>query len=286
MSYKTININSEDINITKFPDGQLHVNIARTGIEEGDDVRVIAAIRNPSELYVLMSVANAISQVNGIAKELFIPYLMGARSDRSMMPGDCVDIEVIAECINRCNFEKVVLFDVHSNVSTSRINESINLDNRVLIDEYCASVIAYSGAVLICPDNGAKHRTESVMKRRGDTFKEIIYVNKKRDPSNGELTIVVSEEDRKKCYDKICVIADDLCDGGGTFIGIATQIEPRDLTLIVSHGVFSKGVWNLLKFFDRIITTETYQRAPISDVKFKALQIEEIFYEDNAVSTN
>ena len=30
-----------------------------------------------------------------------------------------------------------------------------------------------------------------------------------------------------ECKDKNCLIIDDLCDGGGTFLGIRSQIQPK-----------------------------------------------------------
>ena len=45
------------------------------------------------------------------------------------------------------------------------------------------------------------------------------------------------------------VIVDDLCDGGGTFNGLAKKLKEKNvgkLYLIVSHGIFSNGFANLL----------------------------------------
>jgi ribose-phosphate pyrophosphokinase len=50
-------------------------------------------------------------------KNSIIPYLMAARYDRLMQQGDSFDLEVVADLINSCGFEKVLLFDVHSEVS-------------------------------------------------------------------------------------------------------------------------------------------------------------------------
>ena len=54
---------------------------------------------------------------------------MGARFDRLMQKGDSVDLKVIANLINGCGFEKVYLYDVHSDTSTVLIENSINISN-------------------------------------------------------------------------------------------------------------------------------------------------------------
>ena len=55
-----------------------------------------------------------------------------------------------------------------------------------------------------------------------------------------------------ECKDKNCLIIDDLCDGGGTFLGIRSQIQPKYSTLIITHGIFSKGTKVLTDVFDAV----------------------------------
>lgn len=56
------------------------------------------------------------------------------------------------------------------------------------------------------------------------------------------------------------IIIDDICDGGGTFIGIAKELNmPKELMgLYVTHGIFSRGFDELCSFFGKIITTNSY----------------------------
>jgi len=55
---------------------------------------------------------------------------------------------------------------------------------------------------------------------------------------------------------------DDICDGGGTFLGLATALKEKNagkLSLIVSHGIFSKGFEELNKSFDTVFTTNSFR---------------------------
>jgi ribose-phosphate pyrophosphokinase len=54
------------------------------------------------------------------------------------------------------------------------------------------------------------------------------------------------------------VIIDDICDGGATFLSIAEKINAKHLTLIVTHGIFSKGFSALEKRFNEIIVSDSY----------------------------
>ena len=85
----------------------------------------------------------------------------------------------------------------------------------------------------------------------------MVHCIKSRDLRNGNVSLRVLEP--QKCINRNCVIIDDLCDGGATFIAIAKQISEQHLTLIVSHGIFSKGFTELQTWFDSIITTDSYR---------------------------
>ena len=53
---------------------------------------------------------------------------------------------------------------------------------------------------------------------------------------------------------------DDICDGGGTFLGLADELRKRNagpLHLAISHGIFSKGTEVLRQKFDRLFTTDS-----------------------------
>ena len=58
-----------------------------------------------------------------------------------------------------------------------------------------------------------------------------------------------------------CLIVDHICDGGGTFIGLAEELKKKNagkLFLAVSHGIFNKG-FDDLKCFDGIFTTDSFR---------------------------
>jgi ribose-phosphate pyrophosphokinase len=60
--------------------------------------------------------------------------------------------------------------------------------------------------------------------------------------------------------DKDCLIVDDLCDGGYTFITLADKLRKngaRRVYLYVSHGLFSKGFPPLFAKIDHIYCTNS-----------------------------
>jgi ribose-phosphate pyrophosphokinase len=245
---KVINLNTgEGVRITVFPDGQPHVNIQ--GVTEDDEVKVVCSLTDTSKLLQLPETANALENLFAKKKVLVIPYLMAARYDRLMQHGDSVDLKVVADIINMCGFEKVYLYDVHSDVALLLIKNSIAITNEELVKAYNKPA-----AVLICPDAGAAKKVGKYFDWNS-TIQSIVYCSKNRELATGKITLEVLEPD--ECAGKNCVIIDDICDGGGTFLAIAEKIKPAHLTLIVTHGIFSKGFETLEKHFQQIIVSDS-----------------------------
>lgn len=245
---KTINLNTgENIKITIFPDKQPHVNIS--GLGEGEEVKLVCSITDTEKLLLLLETANAIDNCFARKKILVIPYLMAARYDRLMLPGDSLDLKVIADMINYCGFERVYLFDVHSGAALLLIRNAIAISNEIMVREYTKD-----NAILLCPDEGAAKKTGSY-RDWNNHLAEIVFCHKSRDLNTGKITLSVPEPG--KCTGRNCVIIDDICDGGGTFLAIAEQIRPAHLTLIVTHGIFSKGFGMLEKHFNEIIVSDS-----------------------------
>ena len=151
----------------------------------------------------------------------------------------------------RIDNEQVYLYDVHSEVSLELIRNAINITNENLVKVYVKD-----NAVLICPDKGASKKIK-LYADWNQNLTDTVYCNKSRDLTNGKISLQVVEPE--KCNNRNCVIIDDLCDGGGTFLAIAQQIQAAHLTLIVTHGVFSKGFTELEKVFDEIIVSDSYR---------------------------
>jgi len=246
---KTININNaQGVKFLLFPDNQPHVNIE--GIESGDEVKVVCSLNSSLVLLHLLQTANALGHLKAQKKVLVITYLMAARYDRLMVPGDSFDLEVIAQLINSCGFEKVLLLDAHSEVAVNLIRNSVSIKNRQMVESY-----TMEDAILICPDAGAAKKIKEYLDWNKN-LKEIVYCNKKRELSTGKITLEVTNPEH--CLNRNCVIIDDICDGGGTFLAIADQIKPKHLTLIVTHGIFSKGFATLEQKFNEIIVSDSY----------------------------
>lgn len=244
-------INQSNWTRIKFPDGTNHVRLDNLSAIPGWTADVRFALRDANDLWELMSIANAVERSAGVLGRLDIPYLMGARYDRVMEQGDAVDLEVVADTINRLGFKRVRVLDPHSPTAIALIRRSEAVDNEFLVRNYVRD-----NAVLVVPDAGSEKKAASYNKWAHITG--VVSCTKTRD-SKGNITLRMLNPEL--CKDRNVVIIDDICDGGGTFAAIAEQIECRHLTLMVTHGIFSKGLDPLYRF-DEIYSSDSYQIGP------------------------
>jgi ribose-phosphate pyrophosphokinase len=191
---------------------------------------------------------------NGWIKRLILPYLPGARQDRSNPTGDVLfTADSVADMINARLFSSVVCVDPHSPVMPDMIGDLVEFP---LSKVYEKLPDIYGG--VIAPDNGAKARAEVAAQALSTSSVRnlsIRYGSKSRDVSTGALTGFDITVEAGKHY----IVVDDICDGGGTFVGLGEKILEQGATadLFVTHGIFSKGTGALKKIYGDIYTTDT-----------------------------
>lgn len=247
----TINLNTgKGVSITMFSDKQPHIRLLDP---KPHAYQVICSLTSSDKILELCEVTDAIEQVGGTKSELYIPYLMGARYDRIMKEGDSLDLRVVAKIINSLNFYRVYLFDPHSDVAPALIRNSVVVDNRLLVSSY-----SKPNAMLIVPDAGAAKKAHNYRAWNPNIVEEVHCVKHRNEKDEPVVTVLEPEN----CHNRNCVIIDDICDGGRSFINIINQIHekgytPASETLIVTHGIFSYGLAPLELVFDEIITSNT-----------------------------
>lgn len=186
----------------------------------------------------LMHVAQLSCLIPGAVK-LFMPYLPYARQDKPIANDQTFALKPFATLLNRMHFEEVAAIDVHNPERTaSLIERFVNCEPRTFHTDVTNAV---EPTVIIFPDTGAAKRYNYML-----DYPKIIF-EKKRDQSTGK--IIGSEIVHKDTFDGRgggrAIIVDDICDGGATFLGIATVMKEQHpqmkLHLMVTHGIFSKG---------------------------------------------
>lgn len=245
-----------------FPAGEAHVKVLAD--KERTDVgpltqyaRINSADGN--ELFELAMWADAVKKREEKAI-LHIPYLPGARADHQEEA--VYGARVYADFLNSLHLDHIVCFDPHSMQMPSLLKNWSAIPSTRLVRHHIVGKAdqddkpqRYQG--IIAPDKGAVYRAAQVAKA---CHLPLYRAEKHRDPDTGKLSGFTCEEVPNE--GKFLVV-DDICDGGGTFMGLAEAIGVgRDrLGLYVSHGVFSGASYNLHKYFSEIWTTDSLDTA-------------------------
>lgn len=186
---------------------------------------------------------------------VLIPFLPGSRQDRLFGDGDVLfAAKSIAKEINARSFARVFTLDAHSEVSVGMIDRCYNVPAEEMLDIASRNKIQFPEyAGIISPDAGAEKRASGFAKK---LTLPVIHGWKSRDVATGMLKgFGVEPLEAGKHY----LIVDDICDGGGTFLGLQEVIEAMGCTadLYVTHGIFSQGTEKLLEKFGNIYTTDS-----------------------------
>lgn len=230
-----------------FPGGELHLRKIK---DFGDDeVTWIADVRGAG-LDDLMTAA----LLADVAREkeqrfvLMLPYLPAARADR----GTPLGAGPYADFINSIYAEEVIVIDPHSDVMPSYLDRVTVLDGIELVER---ATYGYGFDGVIAPDAGAALRASKVAKKLGV---DLYQAEKKRDFESGILLAYKMDEKLPKSGKYLVV--DDICDGGGTFKMLATEtgLGGDQLSLWVTHGIFSGAADGLKDFYGRIMTTDSH----------------------------
>ncbi|RCW96833.1 MULTISPECIES: ribose-phosphate diphosphokinase [Kosakonia] len=264
-----------------FPDGAVWLKVTGKLPSFGQQMRVrVAAMRDMNDFMLLAQLVDAVRHAADITvSHLELAWLPWARQDRHMVPGDSSALKVFANFLNTLNFNKVFILDPHSDAAAAAITNCVVIaqESCLMQSETLRRAIGKGELMLVAPDAGALKKIHNVAKASG--AQEYAILTKERDVATGNLTgfaLVAGD-----VAGKDVLIVDDLCDAGGTFIGSAQVLRDagaRSVSLYVTHGVFSKGVENLLNNgIDAIYTTTSFTSPALADPRVELIDIDAIF---------
>ena len=254
---------------TTFPGGEPQIRI-ESDLTNVRHVWITHRITSFNAFGLLLLAIDALQRLNIESISVFLPYFPGARQDRVINPGEALTVKIYADILNTYNLKDICLFDIHSDVAPALLNHAVNLNNFTFIEQV-VSDLPKDNLVLISPDGGALKKIYKLATHL--KHYPVIECSKVRDLKTGKLFhFSVYADDLKG---KNCLIVDDICDGGGTFIGLAKALKQKganNLYLAVSHGIFSKGFNVLNEHFTHIYTTDSFKTLPPTE-KFTQLPL-------------
>jgi ribose-phosphate pyrophosphokinase len=235
-----------------FPDGQPHVILGTQAIMEDrwHGVTIEASITSCNDLVRILLTRDVLAASGFTSVDLDIRYLLGARMDRRISIQEPATLDVIARLINSGGFGRVRILDAHSERATTLLRAT-----NVLPYKPVGRLLPQFDAV-VAPDKGATDRVEKLAGAY-----PTIFCEKKRDPTTGRLSDFSIINPTGDVKGKRLLIIDDICDGGGTFVGLAKVLRvagASSVNLYVTHGIFSREL--PLDGIDYIYTTDSREQ--------------------------
>ena len=253
MNYKTINLinkTASDIpyHINKYPDGHKHIVLEGCEWNKDPFINVITRITSMDDLFILRQVDSILWHENIRIDELLITYLLTARCDRRFSLGEAIDRDLVAEDLYSLNTNKIVFCDLHSDLPIlTRNNKMENL----AIVKGCLKLKNYN----ICfPDKGAYDRYAHLCPQYN------LVGEKHRKPDG---ILISLKELNRLDTDKPILVIDDLCDGGGTFVALANELDEKynqqSKEIWVTHAIQKSGIELLAAKYNKVYITNSYK---------------------------
>lgn len=240
----------DNYKIITFPDGEVHLELK--DINRKEQVRIYCRIANAQDLFILMQLSDILKRQCVEVDDVTITYLMGQRCDRLFDINRPFTLGVVADVVNSFNALSVTIWEPHSERALRLINKASAMPITVMI----ASRLRRENKELLfaVPDMGAQYRYHGL--------NPAVICSKVRDEATGNLLdfkVVTTTSDVK---DRELLLVDDLCDGGGTFVGLAPklrELEPETLNLAVTHAVQLNGIKRVAEVYDNVYITNSYK---------------------------
>jgi ribose-phosphate pyrophosphokinase len=226
-----------------FSGGEVHVRLKKSTACAPSMMEITADLYTSDDVMELLMIKDACDTVceSGAKSKLNLHYVPYGRQDRVCNTGEAFSVKVMANLINNLNFDEVVIYDPHSDVTSALLKNCHVVDHKscflTAISEATKTMPKYDAVV--APDSGATKKAFDLAKYMGV---DLIQAMKIRDTASGQIirTDVIADD----LTGKRLLISDDLCDGGFTFLKLAEKLREQGaekIDLYITHGIFSKG---------------------------------------------
>jgi len=244
-----------------FPVGEMQVTVKQSDTVL---VNINFLFEKNADIIELLLYCDAVKRDGHRLGRLFMPYVPFSRQDRCNNPGEAFSLKVFCDLINGLGFQTVLIQDPHSDVTPALLNHCVVSTQWEMLAPLIRQFVK-TPFYLVAPNAGALKKTHKLAQEiaayRGTPgLLGVIESSKLRNTQTGEITgtvvhasgligtVTQGDQDIPITY----VMADDICDGGRTFIELAKELRlmgAEQVHLYVTHGHFTKGK----QVFDGII---------------------------------
>jgi ribose-phosphate pyrophosphokinase len=226
-----------------FGGGEQHIKFDDEDLVNTFNATIWLHYAQDSEIWKLALIVDAFRRAGPHRPmRLNIPYFPAARQDRVCVAGEPLTVKVFADFINAMKFNRVTIFDPHSDVTAALLDNVKVVDNTKFVGAILGEMNALNKTgktVLVSPDAGSNKKVANVAKYLHNISGQevaVVRADKLRNVATGEIietTVYADDLTGKECY-----IIDDICAKGGTFCALAKVLKAKGASkvyLVVSH---------------------------------------------------
>ena len=253
MNYKVLNLIKPELSqipyhINKYPDGHKHLVLEGCEWNKYPMINIITRIDSIDAFFILIQLGSILKHENIQINELHITYLLTARCDRRFSMGEAIDLDLLGDALFRLDAKKYVFYDAHN---IPELFRHLNIvENNTILPKYL-NPTKYN----ICyPDLGAQTRYRTKFGSGN------LVGIKHRKPDGISVDVQVFNQ---LDYNLPILIIDDLCDGGGTFVALANELDAvcsqQSREIWVTHAIQKSGIEFLASKYNHVYITNSYK---------------------------
>ena len=204
---------------------------------------IVWLYEDDGEMFTLHCVVEHLRRVQNYSSNMVInlvmPYVPNGRLDRIYSDNEVFTLKYFANFINGFNFNKVSVFDPHSNVTTALIDRIHHLKYVSSLVEQAMDIIGDDDNLTIYfPDEGAYKRYSNLS---GIEDFPKLYGKKVRDWNTGKISHIdiYNEFNEKATENEICrrkvLMIDDIISYGGTMAYSADKLKEMGAVEIYAY---------------------------------------------------
>lgn len=221
-------LNKSKITIEQFPNKESKIKDFDGLIEKENLLHFI--YQEDADLLHLLFIKQRLDEL-GQSCKLWISYMPYSRMDRKI-EGDLFTLKYTCSFINSLHFEKVYVIEPHSFVTLDLLDNSIAIYPALeWLPQLMKDLHFSEQDRIVFPDKGASTRYQK------SNYPNRCVFEKTRNPQTGRIENMVLIEGNIPEGAK-CIIIDDLCSAGGTFLWagqILKEMGASSIYLLVTH---------------------------------------------------
>ena len=269
---KAANIELSKVEVFKFADGEITVNIDES--VRGHDVFVIQSTSYPANehLMELLIMADAIKRASAKSLTVIMPYYGYSRQDRKSRSRQPITAKLIADLIETSGIDRVISIDLHASQIQGFFNIPIdNFPAGPLLAEHFTKRYSKKNCVVVSPDHGGVTRARKI----ANIIDSPLAIIDKRRPKPNEASIqnIIGDVEGKTA-----IMVDDIIDTAGTLCKAAEALidaGAKKVYALATHAVFSKEAMREIEDsqIEEVIVTDTINKDISHNKKISQISI-------------